>query len=155
VAERVQGVARTQVFGMKGQNWVRLAKTHKLSLSSVVHIRFITLNANNLATGALLQAEQIRRLAAPGLRGACTTGCSSRSGGKGSNGRLARRPRAQRTSECCLRWLPVPTWTYRSGAVTSTKSTSVQRHELIEHQQQLVRLNGSHSAQSRQIALRR
>jgi hypothetical protein len=26
-AERVQGVARIQVFGMKGQNWVRLAKT--------------------------------------------------------------------------------------------------------------------------------
>jgi hypothetical protein len=25
--QRVQGVARIQVFGMKGQNWVRLAKT--------------------------------------------------------------------------------------------------------------------------------
>jgi hypothetical protein len=32
-AERVQGVARTQVFGMKGQNWVRLAKTRKFTLS--------------------------------------------------------------------------------------------------------------------------
>jgi hypothetical protein len=31
--ERAQGVAKTQVFGMKGQNWVRLVKTSKFNQS--------------------------------------------------------------------------------------------------------------------------
>jgi hypothetical protein len=106
---QVSGIIRAKLgsFGKKAQLILNcIFDLYNLKREGVVPLR------------ALLQADPAARATRPAR---CTAAPCRALAGRGTNGRLARRPRAQRTWQ---RWLPVPTRIRMSGAVTGSAISS-------------------------------
>ena len=113
-------VGWTQVFGIIRAKLGSFGEKAQLILSCIFYLCNLK-REDVVPLRALLQADPAARATRPAR---CTAAPRRASAGRGTNGRLARRPRAQRTSEWRQRWLPVPTRIRMSGAVTGSAISS-------------------------------